>query len=150
MFETRTGRCGEWANAFTSICIALGLEARLILDWTDHVWTEVFIYEWNRWVHLDSCEEVMDQPLLYEKGWGKQLTYCIGFSSQEIVDVSKRYVLDNLMNRLRRDKVNEKWLEDKLKTMRESLWEMQGPGRIDMLRARYQEEVRQLNLPKDE
>ncbi len=62
--------------------------------------------------------------MVYEKGWGKQLTYCIGFSTKEVVDVSKRYVLDKMMNRMRRDKVNEQWLEDTLKTQREAMWEM--------------------------
>lgn len=94
LFESRTGRCGEYANCFTALCIALGHDARLILDWTDHVWTEVFIEEFQRWVHLDSCENAFDTPLVYEKGWGKHLTYCIGFSTQEIVDVTPRYVLN--------------------------------------------------------
>jgi hypothetical protein len=31
------------------------------------------------------------------------------------------------MNKMRRDKVNEKWLSDYIKQKREYLWEMQGP-----------------------
>ena len=32
---------GEWANCFTLMLAALGYEVRLVVDWTDHVWTEV-------------------------------------------------------------------------------------------------------------
>jgi peptide-N4-(N-acetyl-beta-glucosaminyl)asparagine amidase len=82
---------------------------------TDHVWTEVYFPNWERWVHMDSCEASFDQPLLYEKGWGKQLTYVIAFSSKETADVTKRYVMDGMVNSTRRQKVNEKWLEDTLR-----------------------------------
>jgi peptide-N4-(N-acetyl-beta-glucosaminyl)asparagine amidase len=51
------------------------------MDWTDHVWTEIYIEELDRWVHCDSCENAFDTPLVYEKGWGKKLTYCISTST---------------------------------------------------------------------
>ena len=59
--------------------LAQGLEVRYVLDQTDHVWTEYYSPSKARWVHLDPCEASYDQPLLYEKGWGKKLTYIIGF-----------------------------------------------------------------------
>lgn len=70
-------------------------------------------------MHLDPCDGYFDEPLAYEKGWGKNLTYVMGTSNEEIVDVSKRYVIDPMLNRMRRDKVNEQWLEETMKSKRE-------------------------------
>jgi len=91
LLETRRGRCGEWANAFCLLCRALALDARWVLDFTDHVWIEVWVPSQGRFVHIDPCERAMDTPLLYEKGWGKKLTHIISFSRYGVVDATTRY-----------------------------------------------------------
>lgn len=47
-------------------CRAAGLEARLVFDTADHIWSEVWSPAACRWVHLDPCEAAWDKPLLYE------------------------------------------------------------------------------------
>lgn len=121
----------------------MGHQAREVHDWTDHVWTEVWIEDLGRWVHMDSCENSFDQPLLYEDGWGKKLTYCVSVSNIEVVDVTKRYVIDPYFNKIRRTLVNEDWLDSHLKMKREQLWEMSGQS-VSMLKDRHSKEMEQI------
>lgn len=91
LMTTRRGRCGEFANAFCLICRALHLDARYVLDFTDHVWCEVWLPSLQRFAHCDPCERALDTPLMYELGWNKKLTHVLSFSRYGVVDAISRY-----------------------------------------------------------
>jgi peptide-N4-(N-acetyl-beta-glucosaminyl)asparagine amidase len=42
LIETRTGRCGEWANLFGCILRTFGFRVRLVENFEDHVWNEYY------------------------------------------------------------------------------------------------------------
>lgn len=65
----------------------MGFESRHVLDWTDHVWTEIYSEAQQRWLHCDACENSCDKPLIYEAGWGKKLSYIIAFSHEQVSNV---------------------------------------------------------------
>jgi peptide-N4-(N-acetyl-beta-glucosaminyl)asparagine amidase len=92
--ETRTGRCGEWANLFGAVLKALDYEVRFVDNFEDHVWNEYWSQSLNRWVHIDSCENAWDTPLMYEQGWGRNMTFILAHSSSGVYDVTRRYVKD--------------------------------------------------------
>uniref|UniRef100_A0AAR5PYV4 Peptide-N(4)-(N-acetyl-beta-glucosaminyl)asparagine amidase n=2 Tax=Dendroctonus ponderosae TaxID=77166 RepID=A0AAR5PYV4_DENPD len=91
LLETRRGRCGEWANVFTLFCYCMGWDARIVFDETDHVWTEVYSIGQKRWLHCDACENICDQPEIYECGWNKKVSYVLAYSVDEVQDVTWRY-----------------------------------------------------------
>jgi len=88
------GRCGEFANLFCLFLRAVALRARYVWNYEDHVWNEYFSPSLGRWIHLDPCEGVRDEPLLYDKGWGKKMSYVLAFSIDGAQDVSRGYVQD--------------------------------------------------------
>ena len=45
----------------------------------------------GRWIHADACENRADHPLMYERGWGKQLSYVVAFAKDGVCDVTRRY-----------------------------------------------------------
>jgi len=87
------GRCGEFSILFTSLCLAHGYRARLILDMSDHVWTEVWDNRRKRWIHVDPSEKKIDDPLMYERDWKKDLRAIYAFENGKMENVTKRYRL---------------------------------------------------------
>ncbi|ETL81605.1 hypothetical protein L917_18092 [Phytophthora nicotianae] len=144
LLDTRTGRCGEWANCFTLCCRAMGFEARYVLDVTDHVWTEVYSEHFKRWLHCDSCEDQLDCPLTYEVGWGKSLSYIFSFAHDEVADTARRYTQNWAEMRARRQDVSETWLQTTISQINQSLRERQTPERVAILTARAQSEREEL------
>lgn len=85
------GRCGEFSILFTALCLSHGYKARLILDMSDHVWTEVWDQTKDRWMHVDPSEKRIDDPLMYERDWKKNLFRVYAFENGEVEDVTKNY-----------------------------------------------------------
>ena len=106
LIETRTGRCSEWSNLFGGILYTCGFKTRLINNFEDHVWNEFYNEEEKRWIHIDSCEEAYDTPLVYEQGWGRVMTFILGMSDDGLVEVTPRYVKDwKIVNERRSEKM---------------------------------------------
>jgi transglutaminase-like putative cysteine protease len=96
------GRCGEFSILFTALCLANGYRARLILDMTDHVWTEVWEEAENRWVHVDPSEKRVGDPLMYERDWKKSLSNIYAFENGKMEDVTSSYKMEKKTGRLKR------------------------------------------------
>jgi hypothetical protein len=90
LLETRKGRCGEYSNLFGLFCRSVGFETRLVLDLSDHLWTEVRIGD--NWIMADACEGIIDKASMYEYGWGKDgLCYMLAIGYDHVADVTSRY-----------------------------------------------------------
>ena len=93
---------------------------------------------------MDSCENAYDAPKMYERGWGKKLTYCIAVNADEAVDVTQRYVINKIGNRMRRTEVPELWLDHNLFQLREAILFERHPDRAALVKSRLASEKEEL------
>ena len=146
------GRCGEYANLFGFYCRALGLETRYILDWTDHVWVEVYIRlsndEAEQWCMIDSCEGVLNEYSMYERGWGKELSYNVAISTTAVTDVTCRYTRKfrdvSLQQRRRAITTTEDSSRRMIQQMNSSLQSTLSVKEAQQIQQRWQREDQQL------
>jgi peptide-N4-(N-acetyl-beta-glucosaminyl)asparagine amidase len=85
------GRCGEFSILFTSLCLAHNYRARLVLDMSDHVWTEIWDSKQEKWIHVDPSEKRIDDPFMYERDWKKNLQEVYAFENGNVQDETERY-----------------------------------------------------------
>ena len=89
--EYGQGMCREFSILFTAICLANGYRARIILDLSDHAWTEVWSSEQTRWIHVDPSEKRIDDPAMYERDWKKNLEEVYAFEKGVMTNVTRNY-----------------------------------------------------------
>jgi len=143
LLETKTGRCGEWANLFGAILFTCGFKTRFINNYEDHVWNEFYNEEEKRWIHIDSCEEAYDTPLVYEQGWGRVMTFIVATSDEEVVDVTPRYVKDWNIVKERRSDIMENSLKSVIQNINHDLYEKlsdEEKGKLNERRIKEKEE----------
>jgi transglutaminase-like putative cysteine protease len=85
------GRCSEFSVLFTALCLAHNYRARLVLDMSDHVWTEVWNLKQKSWVHVDPSEKKIDDPKMYERDWKKNLKEVYALENGSVENVTETY-----------------------------------------------------------
>ena len=122
LLKTRIGRAHEFCVSLSSILKYFNYHVRFVTDFSDHEWLEVWSENFQRFVHVDPCEGIVDSPLLYEYGWSKDFQYVISISQYECIDVTRRYTRKfNSIIQNRNQLIDEEWFQ-KIISFRNNQW----------------------------
>lgn len=100
------GRCGEFSLLYTGLCLANGIQVRLIVDQSnmknysktggagDHMWNEVL--DNGTWTHVDPTENRINDPTMYarppeEGGWNKDVNKVYAIDNDSVFFVTDKY-----------------------------------------------------------
>ncbi|KAJ3577217.1 hypothetical protein NPX13_g3348 [Xylaria arbuscula] len=148
LMETCRGRVAEWVLVFGSFCYAIGTRTRWVWSAEGYLWVEVYSKHVARWVHVDVIEGVWDDPVLYSERWGKALSYCVAFSAEGAVDVTRRYVREEKLLKPR-NKCSELTLFYMLKKItveRRNMFTKEDQVRLQLEEAAEQRELQTLRV----
>jgi len=90
IYDKHIGRCGEYADFTAAAARAALIPCTSVCSTsTDHIWNE-FWHE--RWIQWEPVNNSMDEPLVYEDGWGKVFGTVYEIRSEgQIRSVTDRY-----------------------------------------------------------
>ena len=95
LLKKPVGREHEAIILLISILYSLDYTVRIVANFVDHQWVEVWSEDSQRYIPLDPITKTFDCPLIYECGWKMRLNYIIAISPYECVDVTKRYSMNH-------------------------------------------------------
>ncbi|CAE6505863.1 unnamed protein product [Rhizoctonia solani] len=128
--------------------IIRSLRSALVWNKEDHVWNEYFSPAAGRWIHTDSCEAARDQPLLYDRGWGKKMSYIFAFSVDGASDMSRGYVQNPTEMLQRRRDAPEPALAEELAKITAARRRNRSPSALEQLEQEDKTEREWLNSDK--
>jgi len=100
ILKQTVGRCGEFALLYNGLLLANAYQCRIVLDCStlqhmskqtagDHVWNEVLMD--GNWLHVDPTEKRIDQPIMYEREWNKDVNLIYAITAREVLIVTQKY-----------------------------------------------------------